>query len=89
MAYEFRPPVVREGPVGNDRLSQFYKLDKGITVVKTASGYEEYRYPTVDFVRDNADFSNVYLGGHVYVVSNSEAAALTAAGYGSRLKEIV
>lgn len=89
MAYEFRPPVVQEGPVGNDRLSQFYKLDKGITVVKTASGYEEYRYPTVDFVRDNADFSNVYLGGHVYVVSNSEAAALTAAGYGSRLKEIV
>jgi hypothetical protein len=89
MAYEFRPPTLREGPVGNDRLSQFYTLDKGITLVKTTAGYDEYRFPTADIIRDNADFGTVYLGGRVYVVSDTEAAALTAAGYGSRLKEIV
>lgn len=83
--YYFTPPTVDEGPLGPDRLSQFYTLPRGITVLKNDGVYEETRYPLANEVRD-ADAA--YVGGHVHEVSAEEAASLIAAGYEDYITEI-
>jgi len=87
MPYLFKTPTVLEGPIGeNHRLWQFYKLDRGVTVIKANNGYAQVRFPTQDLLDSVEAY---YLGGHEYEVSNTEAASLTAAGYGSYLTEII
>jgi hypothetical protein len=87
MPYLFKTPTVLEGPIGeNHRLWQFYKLDRGVTVIKANNGYAQVRFPTQDLLDSVEAY---YLGGHEYEVSNDEAASLTAAGYGSYLTEII
>lgn len=87
MPYLFKTPTVLEGPIGEDhRLWQFYKLDRGVTIIKVNNGYSQVRYPTQDLLDSVEAY---YLGGHEYEVSNTEAASLTAAGYGSYLTEII
>lgn len=83
--YTFRTPTIDEGPTGPTRLDQFYTLPRGITILKVNGKYREERYPLSSDVKD-ADIA--YVGGHVYKVSNEEAAELTAAGYGEYLTEI-
>jgi hypothetical protein len=83
--YTFRTPTIDEGPTGNTRLDQFYTLPRGITILKVNGKYREERYPLSSDVK-NAEIA--YVGGHVYTVTNSEAADLTAAGYGDYLTEI-
>lgn len=78
------PPIDhrRSGP--EYWLFRHYKARAcGRSVLKAADG----TYSTVDTpTQDQIDASAVaYLGGHVYEVSADEAAALTAAGYGSGL----
>jgi hypothetical protein len=51
---------------------------RGRTVLKVGSTYRTVDTPTVDEV-NAADIA--YLGGHIYTVTSTEAAALTAAGY--------
>ena len=55
---------------------------RGRTVLKINGTYATYDYPTQDQI-DSA--TEVYLGGHVYEVSDAVATALTNAGYGARL----
>ena len=55
---------------------------RGRTVLKINGTYATYDYPPQSLI-DTA--TEVYLGGHKYQVSDSVAAALTAAGYGSRI----
>lgn len=87
MPYLFKTPTVLEGPIGeNHRLWQFYKLDRGVTIIKANNGYAQVRFPTQDLLDSVEAY---YLGGHEYEVSNTEAASLTAAGYGSYLTEII
>lgn len=87
MPYLFKTPTVLEGPIGEDhRLWQFYKLDRGVTIIKANNGYAQVRFPTQDLLDSVEAY---YLGGHEYEVSNTEAASLTAAGYGSYLTEII
>jgi len=83
--YEFRTPTVKEGPLGPTRLDQFYKLERGITVLKNNGVYTLERYPLSSQVTD-ADIA--YIGGHVYTVDDDEAAALTAAGFEEYLTEL-
>ena len=77
--YIFRTPTVREGPAGRHRLFYFYKLDKGITIVKSGSTYSQIRYPIDE---DLVDYDVVYLGGRDHVVSEAAKAELIAGGVG-------
>lgn len=86
MPYIFKTPTVLEGPIGGHRLFQFYKQDRGITLLKRGYGdYDEIRYPYFD---QNIIPTGTYLGGYEYTVSDEEAASLTAAGYGSGLTPV-
>lgn len=86
MPYRFKTPTVSEGITGSHRLFSFYKIDRGVTLIKRSYGvYDEVRYP---YFEQNIIPNTVYLGGSEYTVSNDEAASLTAAGYGSNLTSI-
>jgi hypothetical protein len=80
--YTFTTPMVKEGPIGRGRLFSFFQLRRGVTVLKTNGQYFEYRFPSADIL---AQVDKYYLGGSEYVVSEQEAAELTAAGYGDNI----
>jgi len=77
--YIFQTPTVREGPAGAHRLFYFYKLDKGITIVKSGGTYSQVRYLLDE---DLTDYDVVYLGGRDHVVSEAVKAELIAGGVG-------
>lgn len=85
MPFKFNTPFEKQGPIGTHRLWQFYGLERGITVLKTEDGY----YETQDPSQEELDAAELYyLGGHEYVVSDEEAADLTAAGYSEFLENV-
>lgn len=77
--YTFRPPTVDEGPAGGARLFYFYKLKRGITVVKSGGTYSTLRYPVDE---DLLDYDVVYRGGYNHTVDDTVKAELLAAGIG-------
>ena len=77
--YIFKTPTVREGPAGGGRLFNLYKLDKGISIVKSCASYSQARYLLDE---DLADYDIVYRGGYEYVVNEATKAALIAGGVG-------
>jgi hypothetical protein len=77
--YIFKTPTVEEGPAGGHRLFYFYRLDKGITIVKSGATYSQIRYPLDE---DLVDYDVVYLGGRNHVVSEAVKAELIAGGVG-------
>ena len=77
--YIFKTPTVLEGPAGKARLFWYYKLDRGITIVKSGATYSQVRFP-VD--SDLASYSEVYRGGYTYTVSEATKSALIAGGVG-------
>ena len=77
--YTFRGPTVEEGPAGKHRLFYFYKLQRGVTVVKSGSTYSTLRY-AVD--EDLLDYDAVYRGGYQYTVNEATKAELIAGGVG-------
>jgi hypothetical protein len=74
--YIFTTPVVAEGPAGAHRLFDFYKIDRGITIIRQDGVYSQARY-LVD--GDLATYQEVYRGGYSHVVSEATKAALIAA----------
>ncbi len=87
MPYQFTTPTLRVGyagqmPATGVGLWRRLKIDVGQTVIKKDGFYSLLTNPDSD-VWENADVA--YLGGYTYIVSDAEAAALTAAGYGSGL----
>jgi len=74
--YTFRTPTVDEGPAGGHRLFYFYKLKRGITIVKSGSTYRQLRYQ-VDEDLNNYDV--VYRGGYEHTVDDATKAELIAA----------
>lgn len=88
----FQPPVANDRPpvyltrdhyrpvpkLGQRLMSHFGAQPRGRTVLKVAGVYATYDYPTQDQI-DSA--TEVYLGGHVYEVTQTVADALVAAGY--------
>ena len=87
MARLFTPPTFTERPVTGERLTETrLKITRGVTVLKNQGGsYTSITYPTTDDFKASLF---VYQGGHVYTVSDAEAALLTAAGYGSGLTAV-
>lgn len=78
--YAGEPDPVRPTHPLARRLFRHFKLRAcGRTVLKIDGEYATYDNP---LDTDVARASEVYLGGHVYSVSDDVAAALTAAGYG-------
>jgi hypothetical protein len=76
--YYFEPPFVIEGPAGQNKLHQRFKLKRGITVIKENGVYRQTRYP---FINELNAAQAYYIGGHKYEVSAAEKASLEAAGY--------
>ena len=77
--YIFRPPTIEEGPAGGHRLFYFYKLTKGIAVVRDNNGYRQVRYPLDEELKF---YPEVYLGGREHTVSEATKAALIAGNVG-------
>jgi len=78
MAYRFTTPTVSEGPAGEGRLFEQFRLVRGITVLKIDGEYYEVRFPSSEETQA-ADIA--YIGGYSYEVSEGEKASLEAAGY--------
>ena len=77
--YIFTTPVVEEGPSGGHRLFYFFKLNRGLTVIKTGSVYKTVRWYTQDQL-DAVD--KYYLGGHEHEVTEAEKTSLINGGIG-------
>lgn len=79
MPYFTPPTVPRRNVSPADRLFSRIAIPTGVTVLKQPSGaYVQVEFPTPEQINEAAV---AYLGGHVYPVDDSEAAALLAAGY--------
>lgn len=79
MPYLFSPPTV-DRPVGPDRLWSRFHFQVGQALLKKDGFY------TLAEVITDEDFAAAdvgYLGGHVYVIDDTEKADLEAAGYGA------
>jgi hypothetical protein len=77
--YVFDTPIVREGPAGGHRLFYFYKLNRGITIIRDNGTYRQVRY-LVD--EDLQSYQEVYLGGRRHIVDDATKARLIAADVG-------
>jgi len=75
--WTFTTPIVEEGPAGGHRLFHFYRLNRGITIVKEDGEYYQTRYPVDE---DLATFEEVYRGGYAHTVDDATKAALIAGG---------
>ena len=76
----FKTPTVEEGPAGEARLFYFYKIDRGITIVRELNGsYAQKRY-----LQDSeyANYPEIYEGGYNHIVDDATKAALIAGGVG-------
>ena len=82
MPYLFAPPT-QSLPAGRDRLWSRFHYQSGLALIKSGGFYSQPADVVAD--EDIAAGDATYLGGHVYLVSDSEAADLTAAGYGAYL----
>jgi hypothetical protein len=78
MAYRFTTPTISEGPAGEGRLFERFRLVRGITVLKIDGQYYELRYPSSEEVEAAEE---AYMGGYSYEVTIGEKASLEAAGY--------
>lgn len=76
----FKTPTVEEGPAGGARLFYFYKLDRGITIVRLDNGsYAQIRYPQDEVL---SDYPVVYRGGYNHIVDDATKASLIAGNVG-------
>lgn len=83
----FEPPTVFDNPAvlwstpGYKRaLFKFYgPYERGRSVVRIGGVYQTLDYPDQDLL---ALASEVYLGGHIYPLTDAQVTDLTAAGYG-------
>jgi hypothetical protein len=76
----FKTPTVEEGPAGQARLFYFYKIDRGITIVRNLDG----EYAQVRYLQDEeyANYPEIYEGGYNHVVDDATKAALIAGNVG-------
>ena len=76
----FRTPTVLEGPAGSHRLFYFFKIDRGISIVRLPNGsWKQVRYP-VDSELDS--YPVAYRGGYQYEVDDATKASLIAGNVG-------
>lgn len=61
-------------------------VPRGLALLVTGTSVVENQTPSQD---DLANCDYYFLGGHVYTISDTQAAVLTAAGYGDYLTPVV
>lgn len=81
--YWFTPPT-RYEKRGTDRLFGRVNVAQGQTVIKRDGVYQTVELPESDGFESAEE---VYLGGHIYLINDEVATALTDAGYGEFLEE--
>lgn len=69
-------------PVEEVQVTRLYKLQYGVTVIREGDTFRSKRNPRQTEL-DNA--TSYWLGGRSYEVTDEEATALAAAGYGAYL----
>ena len=72
--YLFTTPSVAETPAGWHRLFARYAIHRGVTVMLVNGTYSSYRFPSQT---ETLEASEVYLGGHEYVIDEKTRARLT------------
>ena len=77
--YKFTTPVVAEGPSGQHRLFYFYKLNRGISVIKNNGVYSTGRWFNEDQL---AEYDDYWIGGHEHIVNEATKAEMIAANIG-------
>jgi hypothetical protein len=77
--YTFETPSVDEGLEGVQRLFRFYKLARGITILKINGTYQQVRFPLDS---DVMEAQESYLGGSKYTVDEATRTALINGGVG-------
>jgi len=87
--YLFTTPAVAETPAGWHRLFARYAINRGVTVMLVDGMYSSYRFPSQT---ETLQASEVYMGGHEYVIDEATKNRLTNASiggnYGDYIKEI-
>lgn len=82
--YKFVPPTVYETPIAWDRLFVRYGIHRGVTVLMIDGRYNTYRFPGQTEV---AAATEVYLGGHEYIIDEKTKTRLTDASIGGVFQE--
>lgn len=80
VGYVFTPPGYELKPALGGPLLSRYRFPYAYSVLKRGASYEEVISPSVDLFED-ASIDFIYQGGHVYPITDEEAALLIAAGY--------
>lgn len=78
--WNFTTPTVLEGPVGDHRLFEFYRLNRAISIVRLDSGdWAQVRYEQDS---ELLTYPIAYRGGYNYVVDDATKASLIAGNVG-------
>jgi len=77
--YLFTTPFVAETPAGWHRLFARYAINRGVTVMMIDGTYSSYRFPSQT---ETLQATEVYLGGHEYVIDEKTKNRLTDASIG-------
>lgn len=80
MGYVFTPPEYELKPARGGVLLSRYRFPYAYSVIKRGASYENVISPSVDLFTD-PDIDFIYQGGHIYPITDEEAALLIAAGY--------
>lgn len=78
----FQSPLRIKVPAGSNRFWRHFTTTQCISILKFGTSYQKIQDPSDEQI-EAADVT--YLGGHIYEITEAEAAALTAAGYGAGL----
>ena len=85
MAWKFVGPTVDETPAGFGWLFWRYRIARADTLLVNGTTVTSVRTPGVDQTIE-ADYC--YIGGHEYIISETEKTILTNAGYGAYITAV-
>ena len=77
--WTFKTPTISEGPLGNERLFQRFKMEKGISIVNLGGVYSQVR--TLD-ANQFSTYTAYYTGGGTFTVTDAVRTAMLAANVG-------
>jgi hypothetical protein len=84
--YLFTTPSVAETPAGWHRLFARYAINRGVTVMMIDGTYSSYRFPSQT---ETLQASEVFLGGHEYIIDEATKNRLTNASIGGNYGDYI
>lgn len=79
-----RPPTFSENLWTDDPLFRRYQQDRGYSLLLSGTEVTQVAYP---YLGDLPNYDAVFLGGHIWEVTDEQAVILTDAGYGAYISE--